>query len=367
MRIDLKQPKYVLPLIALPFLCVFFHIYQSTFATGSVPIEGKDSLQGSIADVSAEVKQRSLADKLEAYQQHFRDGGYTAIGQIQQEEADAAPDSIQRPVDRPSGYTPPADGSDYAQQDRELAEALAALQQPARDAPAQPEVDPIALFRQQLAIADSFSRAGDPEQQARDARLAQQQARAEALPQPERVTRPGAHADRAFATIRRGQRHEGFIQAIVDESVKGYAGSRLRIRLLDDILAGPQLIPEGTLLFAELSGFSGQRVKLTITSVMQEGRIIPVRLEVYDLDGLPGLYVPASAFREFTRELGGGAAQGVSMQGMGPDNQQLMGLVQRLFSSTSGAVTRQVRKNKAKLKYNTLVYLVDPRSLSEYQ
>src|SRR3546814_8500215 len=93
---------------------------------------------------------------------------------------------------------------------------------------------------------------------------------------------------------------------------------------------------------------------------MYKGTVLPVRLEVYDHDGLPGLYVPASAFREFSRELGGSASQGLTLQQQAENNNQLvMSLLQRMFQSTTTAVTRQIRKNKAKIKYNTLVYLVD--------
>src|SRR3546814_6122472 len=80
---------------------------------------------------------------------------------------------------------------------------------------------------------------------------------------------------------------------------------------------------------------------------MYKGTVLPVRLEVYDHDGLPGLYVPASAFREFSRELGGSASQGLTLQQQAENNNQLvMSLLQRMFQSTTTAVTRQIRKNK---------------------
>src|SRR5690606_36283551 len=161
---------------------------------------------------------------------------------------------------------------------------------------------------------------------------------------------------------------ETFITAIVDQDIKGYAGSRLRIRLLEDMMAGRFLIKKGTYIYAQISGFTGQRVNLTVTSIMNGQHILPVRLEVYDHDGLPGLYVPASAFREFTRDLGGGAGQGISLQQAAENNSQLvMSMLQKMFQSTSTAVSRVIRQNKAKIKYNTLVYLIDPEELRNNQ
>jgi conjugative transposon TraM protein len=99
---------------------------------------------------------------------------------------------------------------------------------------------------------------------------------------------------------------------MIDQDIKGYAGSRLRIRLLEDMMAGKFLIKKGTYIYALITGFSGQRVNLSISSIMKGQHILPVQLDVYDHDGLPGLYVPASAFREFTKELGGNASQGIN-------------------------------------------------------
>src|SRR5690606_33558874 len=83
MKIDFKQPRYILPLIALPFLCVFFYVYQAAFAEEATQQEETEALQSDIADVSDGVKNAGLADKLAAYRQRYRDGdGYTAIGQL---------------------------------------------------------------------------------------------------------------------------------------------------------------------------------------------------------------------------------------------------------------------------------------------
>src|SRR3546814_12357487 len=88
MKINFKSPRYVLPLIALPFFCLFFYIYQSSMGQKiSATEKGSDSLQVAISGVSEKVKNRSLIDKLEAYRELYRKGdGYTAIGKIQEEQ-----------------------------------------------------------------------------------------------------------------------------------------------------------------------------------------------------------------------------------------------------------------------------------------
>ncbi|MCT1525830.1 conjugative transposon protein TraM [Sphingobacterium hotanense] len=384
MKINLKQPKYALPLIALPFLCLFFYVYKVSFGKEEIAQEGQDSLQEQIADVSTDVKSKALTDKLEAYRGQYRDGdGYTAIGQIREEQINdyrfedlyneqekLALDSINKALDRKQAEaTSETDRREYRYEDKALEEALSSLQPKAQPPQrSDPQADPMTLFRQQMALADSMAKANDPEYQAEmERQRTLEKARLEEESKALLAVSKGTGESKVFNTIR-PENDDAFIQAIVDENIKGYAGSRLRIRLLDDITVGSTVVRKGTYLYAEISGFTGQRVRLTITSIFQRGKILPVRLEVYDNDGSPGLYVPASAFREFSRELGSSTTQGVNLQQAAETNNQLvMSVIQRMFSSTTSAVSRQIRKNKAKIKYNTLVYLIDPQELRKSQ
>jgi len=376
MKIDFKQPRYILPLIALPFLCVFFYVYQTAFAEEEAQQEATEALQGSIADVSDGVKNAGLADKLAAYRQRYRDGdGYTAIGQLREEQAenfrfdDLYNEREKRQLDSLEKALDSQQTTENAGNDRDLAAALNAMQQkPVPTERTRREIDPMELFRQQMAYADSMARANDPEQRAEaERRAAIEAAEREAGERKALPVSTSASSHAVFNTVM-PDRGERMIRAIIDENLTGYAGSRLRIRLLDDIMAGRHVVRRGTYVYAEISGFTGQRVTLTIRSIMQGGRLLPVRLEVYDNDGSPGLYVPASAFREFSRELGASGAQGITLQQQAQDNNQLvMGVLQRMFQSTTAAVGKLIRSNKAKLKYNTHVFLIDPEELKRSQ
>ncbi|OYD42716.1 conjugative transposon protein TraM [Sphingobacterium cellulitidis] len=382
MKINFRQPRYVLPLLVLPFLCLFFYVYRTGFAKDEAPQQEGDPLQGQIADVSEDVKNRALSDKLAAYREQYRRGdGYTAIGQLQEERAEQFRfdemyneeekrrlDSIERALKNKRPFSINGDlGND--DEDRALQQALSSLQrksEPTRETP--DKTDPMELFRMQMAYADSMARANDPEEQAaRRERERMEEAKRELENQPLLSVSKYATNQGAFNTIRT-ESNNTFIQAIIDENMTGYADSRLRIRLMDDLLVGPHVVKKGTHVFARISGFSGQRVLLTIISIMHGNNILPVRLEVYDNDGSPGLYVPASAFREFSRELGGNTTQGISLQQQAENNSQLvMSAIQRMFQSTTTAVSKHIRKNRAKLKYNTMVYLIDPQVLRQSQ
>lgn len=394
MTIDFRKPRYVIPLILLPFLCIFFYTYKSSFGKDEPQPAGKDSLQTDLAGVSDQVRNRALSDKLDAYRDRYRQAdGYTAIGHIQKEQAATEIpgtlyneqerrmlDSIDRAMKGrydgiPTGGFPDASGrADRSAADdpydKALQEALVEIHAQPRQSPApgpQPDQpDPMALFRQQMELLDSMGKAGDPEFRAEQERLRQAELieKQRLEQEQQRLTVSKASGSAAVFNTVTPDREETFITAIVDQNIKGYAGSRLRIRLLEDMMAGSFLIKKGTYIYAEISGFTGQRVNLTVTSIMNGQHILPVKLEVYDHDGLPGLYVPASAFREFTRDLGGNTSQGITLQQAAENNSQLvMSTIQKMFQSTSTAVSKMIRQNKAKIKYNTLVYLIDPDQL----
>ncbi len=381
MKINFRQPRYVLPLIVLPFICLFFYLYKTGFAKDEAPEQQGDPLQEQIAEVSQDVKNRALSDKLSAYREQYHHGdGYTAIGQLQQERAEQFRfdelynkqekhrfDSIERALNNQRPFS--GNGDISGDQDRALQQTLPSLHgksEPIMETPN--KSDPMELFRKQMAFADSLARANDPEQQQviRE-RERIEEAKRELENQPRlSVTKYGT-GHGTFNTIR-PESDNTFIQAIIDENMAGYVDSRLRIRLMDDLLVGPHVVKKGAHLFARISGFSGQRVLLTITSIMHGNNILPVRLEIYDNDGSPGLYVPASAFREFSRELGGNTTQGITLGQKAENNSQLvMSTVQRMFQSTTTAVSKYIRKNRAKLKYNTVVYLIDPQALRQSQ
>lgn len=388
MNINFKQPKYLLPAIALPFLLLFFYVYHSSTAGKKEAGRKKQTgINSSVGDVAPDIKKKKLADKLDAYRNKYKEAdGYTAVSPIPAEQSGKAGyntaytdkekqqlDSISRATKQKyavlqmQGAGESHHKTGISTQDKSLANALNRLSERQQNNPAyrsQPvtshEKDPMEIFKQQMAYMDSVGKMNDPAYKA-EKQKKELQAKADAARANEKVLEvkkaDGVSSD--FNTVM-PERREAFITAIIDENVTGYAGSRLRLRLLDDIRAGNVLVKKGAYLYALISGFSGQRVTLTIKSILYNGQLLPVKLEVYDMDGLAGLYVPSSQFRDFTRDLGTNTIQGVSIDGNSQNGSQfLMSTADKLFQSTSTAIASAIRKNKAKIKYNSYLYLID--------
>lgn len=398
MKIKFKQPKYILPLILLPFMLLLNYGMQS-FADNEEVLDGKgaEDLQESVGDVSDQIRNSGIDGKLDAFRSRYkRADGYTAIKNLRI-EVDADDEVLSRyneaekrmldsidlalrnsnnnpqPITAPERYsfsgTSPPTKSNYAPgfqtyEDAIVMEALKQLESPGNSREQTKYEDPMDLFRAQMALVDSISKANDPAYQVPQEDWKVEE---ETLPTPALKVSKNRQTDQHFNTVVKAA-EPSFIQAIVDQEIrKGTMGERIRVRLLDDIWVGNSMLKKGTYLYAWISGYEAQRVKLSVSSLMAGDKILPIDLNIYDLDGMEGLYVPASSFREFSKDLGGNVTGGMNLQ-MQQDpssmNRMYMSALQRVFTSSSQAMSRRIRQNKANLKYGTIIYLVDSDDLN---
>jgi conjugative transposon TraM protein len=398
MKIDFKQPKYILPIIMLPFLCLLFYGYKS-FSKDSPdePVQGISGIQAKIGKVSEQIQKKPLDSKLNASRETYKraNDGYTAIKGIELEVEESSQiktlynkeekrllDSIDNALKGaglysgkpdvangfPSVLPQPSRQQSFSKEDEELLNAINQLEGKKTQVPANKYEDPMDLFKAQMAVIDSISKANDPAYKELQHKEKENEPVANETKNAVYRVQKSEGATTLFNTVTREKKGK-FIEAIIDQDIKsGTLGARLRIRLLDDILIGNAIVRRGTYLYALISGYEAQRVKLTISSVMINDQIFPIKLSIYDVDGMEGLYVPASAFREFSKELGGNTAGGMNVT-MQPNSDELsqlyMSALQRMFTSTSQAVSKSIKKNKANIKYGTSVYLIDTNELQE--
>ena len=226
------------------------------------------------------------------------------------------------------------------------------------------ENDPVKMLKRQMLMMDSLEKSKDPEYQsalAAENKLKKNKEKMTAfLNSTLRVDKSTLNPSFNSITKKNG---DSFIKAVIDENNKGYLGSRIRFRLLEDINVGKHKINKGTILYGQISGFSLQRVNLNVISILKDGNILPVNLSVFDMDGMQGLYIPQSDFREMLREMGSNSVQGTQMDSGGESF--FTSLFSSLFSSTSKTIANMIRQNKAKLKYNSYLYLINDKELKK--
>ena len=103
------------------------------------------------------------------------------------------------------------------------------------------------------------------------------------------VTKMKRPSSSYFNTLAENEPEPKLIKAIIDEDIKAVDGSRVRLRLLDDVEINDIVVPQGAYLYATMSGFGSQRVKGSIKSVLVGDELVKVNLSLYDTDGLEGL------------------------------------------------------------------------------
>ena len=141
------------------------------------------------------------------------------------------------------------------------------------------------------------------------------------------------------------------IKAMIDKTTKAHEGTGVKLK-------------KGTYLYGTVVGFGQQRVMADITSILVKDKFLKIHLSVYDLDGMLGFYVPESAFRDMMKDASSAAMQSnISFDsggGSGISTQTLaLQAIQNAYQSTSSAISQAIKKNRAKIKYNTIVYLIN--------
>ena len=395
-KLNFKQKKYVLPLLALPFLMLFVYVgAQFTKEDTSEKNQPKE------LSLSLGETQDSIMTKNDAYDAFFKkDDNRTMLEGLDKEEDSLYNyddqlslaqkrkiDSLKAVSSRQNQYREKGNPSSYynsnssQREDKDYqrsSEIIRMLNDKSygkqenkyADTPKEKtqsvQQDPVKYLKQQMLVMDSLEKARDPEYQSKLA--AEQKLKTskekmnEFLNSTFNVSKSGINNDfNAFYK----EKENSFIKAVIDENNKGFLGSRIRFRLLEDIFVSSRKISKGSILYGQISGFSMQRVDLTIVSVFTKGEIFPVNLSIYDVDGMKGLYVPQSVFRDMIREMGSNSVQGTSMDMGGQGFFTSLG--SKLFTSTSKSIANLIKTNKAKLKYNSYVFLIDEKQLKDSQ
>jgi conjugative transposon TraM protein len=97
------------------------------------------------------------------------------------------------------------------------------------------------------------------------------------------------------------QQKQNAIEAIIPESQTIVSGATIKLRLLNDIFINGIKISKNEFVYGT-SSLSNERLKISISSMRFQNNLLPVSLEVYDMDGMAGIYIPGSINRDVSKE-----------------------------------------------------------------
>lgn len=93
-------------------------------------------------------------------------------------------------------------------------------------------------------------------------------------------------------------------------------GTLVKLELGSTIFVNGVRIPAGTFLYG-MARLENERMLIHIPSIRLDNQLLPVSLSVYDMDGLEGIYVPASLSREVVKESADQAIQSTAVSRFG--------------------------------------------------
>lgn len=393
-KINFKQPKYIFPVVIFVPLCALVYFVMQTFNGG-----GEEQTKVTTDRINTELPQANAEEagnKMYEMSRRFDDeDAFTAVGSLGEDKEET--ESIEH------GYTEEelnrldAAEAERIRQQREMEELERSLAESRRhinsyayddhytntygggrtgnsqdDFARELEEIQMRSYERQKAIEAGLGyNRPDPEEELKKQRadsIAKAKREEKERNRPKLVIKSqDTNADR-FNTVNSEAENVDatLIRAMIDKTTKAHEGTRLRFKLLDDVTVNGTRLKKGTYLYGTVTGFGQQRVRATITSILIGGKFINVNLSVFDNDGMEGFYVPESAFRDFMKEAGASTVQqNISFEsesgyGSGISGEAIaLQALQNMYNSATSAVSANIRKNKAKIKYNTIVYLIN--------
>lgn len=107
------------------------------------------------------------------------------------------------------------------------------------------------------------------------------------------------------------------IEAVVHETQTLVNGAVIKMRLLNDIYIDGHLIPKDNFIYGTTS-LNDERLEISINSIRHEHSLFRVKLEVYDMDGLPGIFIPGAISRDVAKQSTDNAIQSVALSSLDP-------------------------------------------------
>jgi conjugative transposon TraM protein len=100
------------------------------------------------------------------------------------------------------------------------------------------------------------------------------------------------------------------IAAAVYQTITAISGATIKLRLMDDVYIRGVLVRKGTFVYG-ICQLNADRLQISIQSIRYGNNLFPVNLQVYDIDGITGIYMPGAISRDVAKNAAQDAVQSV--------------------------------------------------------
>lgn len=146
------------------------------------------------------------------------------------------------------------------------------------------------------------------------------------------------------------------IEAVVHEGQTLVNGAVVKLRLLNDVYISGSHIAKGTFAFG-IASLNDERLEIEINSIRYNQSLFPVKLEVYDIDGLPGIYIPGAITRDVAKQSADNSLQLMELTTLDPSLKAQATAAG--ISAAKSLLSRKVKQVKVLVKAGYKVLLKD--------
>jgi conjugative transposon TraM protein len=140
-------------------------------------------------------------------------------------------------------------------------------------------------------------------------------------------------------------------------------GAVLQLRLATDIFVNGLLIPKGNPVNG-IANLNNERLEIEINTIRYGNTLLPVKLEVYDMDGLLGIYIPSSISRDVTKQSADNTLQLMELSSVDPSMKAQLAAAG--VNTVKSLLSKKVKQIKVMVKTGYRVLLRDKNSNSVF-
>lgn len=146
------------------------------------------------------------------------------------------------------------------------------------------------------------------------------------------------------------------IEAMVNENQVLVNGAVIKLRLLQDMFINSSRIPSGNFVFG-VASLNGERLEIEINSIRTGSSLYPVKMEVYDMDGLPGIHIPGAITRDVAKQSADNSLQMMELTTFDPSLKAQAAAAG--INTAKSLLTKKVKLVKVMVKAGYKVLLLD--------
>jgi conjugative transposon TraM protein len=144
------------------------------------------------------------------------------------------------------------------------------------------------------------------------------------------------------------------IEAVVHANQVLVNGAIIKLRLTTNIYVNGVLVPKGSFVFGQ-AALNNERLNIEVETIRSGNSLFPVKLDLYDMDGMAGIYIPGTITRDVAKQSADNGLQLMELTSVDPSLK--MQAAAAGINTAKNLISRRVKQVKVLVKAGYKVLL----------